>query len=40
MATLRARGVIARTSAGSVVCDLRSVDPDDDGIVTAALAAI
>jgi L-seryl-tRNA(Ser) seleniumtransferase len=40
MATLRARGVIARTEAGAVVCDLRSVDPDDDGIVAAALAAV
>ena len=39
MATLRAHGVIARTVAGAVVCDLRSVDPDDDGIVAAALAA-
>jgi L-seryl-tRNA(Ser) seleniumtransferase len=39
MATLRAHGVVARTEAGAVVCDLRSVDPDDDGTVTAALAA-
>jgi len=39
MASLRASGVIARTEGGAVVCDLRSVDPDDDGIVAAALAA-
>ena len=32
-------GVIARTEAGAVVCDLRSVDPGDDGTVAAALAA-
>jgi hypothetical protein len=31
--------VIARTEAGAVVCDLRSVDPGDDRIVAAALAA-
>lgn len=39
MAALRASGVIARTEGGAVVCDLRSVDPDDDRIVAAALAA-
>jgi L-seryl-tRNA(Ser) seleniumtransferase len=39
MATLRDHGVIARTEAGLVLCDLRSVDPDDDRVVAAALAA-
>jgi L-seryl-tRNA(Ser) seleniumtransferase len=39
LATLRAHGVIARIEAGAVVCDLRSVDPDDDRVVAAALAA-
>jgi L-seryl-tRNA(Ser) seleniumtransferase len=39
MTTLRASGVIARTEGGAVVCDLRSVAPDEDGIVAAALAA-
>ena len=40
MARLRASGVIARTEDRRVVCDLRSVDPDDDGIVAAALARL
>ena len=39
LATLRSHGVIARTAAGTVVCDLRSVDPDADPVVAAALAA-
>jgi L-seryl-tRNA(Ser) seleniumtransferase len=40
MATLRRHGVIARLDAGAVICDLRSVDPDDDRVVGAALAAV
>src|SRR3954469_2746560 len=39
MTALRRRGVIARVEAGAVICDLRSVDPDDDGVVATALAA-
>jgi L-seryl-tRNA(Ser) seleniumtransferase len=33
----RAVPVIARVSAGRTVCDLRTVDPDDDPLVAAAL---
>lgn len=40
MARLRDRGVIARTEDDQVVCDLRSVDPDDDPIVADALARL
>ncbi len=40
MARLRDRGVIARTENDQVVCDLRSVDPDDDRIVADALARL
>ena len=40
MATLRDHGVIARTESGQIVCDLRSIDPNDDGIVARALAAL
>jgi L-seryl-tRNA(Ser) seleniumtransferase len=39
MTVLRRHGVIARVEAGAVICDLRSVDPDDDRVVAAALAA-
>jgi L-seryl-tRNA(Ser) seleniumtransferase len=34
---LRNRGVVARAQAGSVVCDLRTVAPSDDGRVVDAL---
>jgi L-seryl-tRNA(Ser) seleniumtransferase len=42
LAELRGRDlpVIARTRDGRTVLDLRSVDPDDDPIVTAALASL
>ena len=40
MSSLRVHGVVARTEADLVVCDLRSVDPADDTVVTAALAAL
>jgi L-seryl-tRNA(Ser) seleniumtransferase len=40
MAVLRRHGVNARVEAGAVICDLRSVDPDDDRVVATALAAI
>ena len=40
MDTLRVYGVVARTEADLVVCDLRSVDPTDDALVTAALASL
>ena len=40
MSALRFHGVIARTEADLVVCDLRSVDPADDTVVTAALASL
>jgi L-seryl-tRNA(Ser) seleniumtransferase len=32
-------GIVARVDADAVVCDVRTVDPDDDGRVAAALAA-
>ena len=34
---LRREGVIARTDSGELVCDLRSVDPGDDGDLARAL---
>ncbi len=40
MDTLRVHGVVARTEADLIVCDLRSVDPADDTLVTAALASL
>ena len=40
MADLRAAGIIARTDADRIVCDLRSIDPADDDIVARALAAL
>ncbi|MEP6623076.1 MAG: L-seryl-tRNA(Sec) selenium transferase, partial [Acidimicrobiia bacterium] len=40
LARLRAQGVIARTDSDRVVCDLRSVNPADDEILSAALARI
>ena len=40
MDALRAFGVVARTESELVVCDLRSVDPADDTVVTAALASL
>ena len=40
MSSLRVHGVVARTEADLVVCDLRSVDPADDTVVAAALAAL
>ncbi|MBK5287332.1 MAG: L-seryl-tRNA(Sec) selenium transferase [Acidimicrobiia bacterium] len=40
MAALRADGIIARTDADRIVCDLRSIDPDNDDIVARALAAL
>jgi L-seryl-tRNA(Ser) seleniumtransferase len=39
LARLRARGVVARIEQDAVVCDLRTVDPDDDGRLATALAA-
>jgi L-seryl-tRNA(Ser) seleniumtransferase len=39
LTVLRDSGVIARVDDGDVVCDLRSVDPDDDRLIVAALAA-
>jgi L-seryl-tRNA(Ser) seleniumtransferase len=39
MRRLREHGVVARVEAGSVVCDLRTVDARDDETVTAALVA-
>jgi L-seryl-tRNA(Ser) seleniumtransferase len=38
LAGVRRGGAIARLEHGLVVCDLRSVDPDDDRLVVAALA--
>jgi len=38
LAAVRRGGAIARVEGGRVVCDLRSVDPDDDRLVVAALA--
>jgi L-seryl-tRNA(Ser) seleniumtransferase len=34
---LRAHGVVGRIDGGRVVCDLRTVDPDEDALVTDAL---
>jgi L-seryl-tRNA(Ser) seleniumtransferase len=34
---LRERGVVARIERGSVICDLRSVDPNEDDACTTAL---
>ncbi len=39
-ALLRSRRVVALTREGSVVADLRSVDPDDDTTLALALAAL
>jgi L-seryl-tRNA(Ser) seleniumtransferase len=39
LAAMRTWGVVARIDAGSVVCDLRTVDPADDERVSDALAA-
>jgi L-seryl-tRNA(Ser) seleniumtransferase len=36
-AALRDQGVVARVDDGLLVCDLRSVDPDDDGWLAEAL---
>ena len=36
-AALRDQGVVARVDDGLLVCDLRSVDPDDDGRLAEAL---
>jgi L-seryl-tRNA(Ser) seleniumtransferase len=36
-AALRAAGVVARIDDGLLLCDLRSVDPDDDRVLTEAL---
>jgi L-seryl-tRNA(Ser) seleniumtransferase len=38
-ARLRAHNVVARVDSGMVVCDLRTVDPDDDPVLVAALHA-
>ncbi len=42
VAALRAqrRPVVARALDGATVCDLRTVDPDDDAVVAEALAAL
>ncbi len=40
LAALRDSGVIARTEDQRVLCDLRSVDPGDDGVVARALARL
>jgi L-seryl-tRNA(Ser) seleniumtransferase len=37
LARLRDRDVVARIEQGAVICDLRTVDPDDDGRLAAAL---
>jgi hypothetical protein len=36
-AALRAEGVVARIDDGLLLCDLRSVDPDDDRLLAEAL---
>ncbi|MGZ4677671.1 MAG: L-seryl-tRNA(Sec) selenium transferase [Acidimicrobiia bacterium] len=40
LTALRARGIVARTEAQRIVCDLRSVDPVDDATLAAALSAL
>ena len=35
---LREQGVVARVDDGMLVCDLRTIDPDDDARVMEALA--
>jgi L-seryl-tRNA(Ser) seleniumtransferase len=40
LAALRGSGVVARVEEGSVVCDLRTVDPADDGRLAAALLSL
>jgi L-seryl-tRNA(Ser) seleniumtransferase len=37
---LRTAGVVARAEERSVVCDLRTVDPDDDDLLAAVLAEV
>jgi L-seryl-tRNA(Ser) seleniumtransferase len=39
LARLRASGVVARIEHDAVVCDLRTVDPDDDERLATALSA-
>jgi L-seryl-tRNA(Ser) seleniumtransferase len=39
LARLREHGVVARVVDDAVVCDLRTVDPADDGQLTDALRA-
>jgi L-seryl-tRNA(Ser) seleniumtransferase len=39
LAALRRDGIVARVEEGSVVCDLRTVDPADDGRLATALNA-
>ena len=38
LAALRHDGVVARAESDTIVCDLRSVGPEDDGALAAALA--
>jgi L-seryl-tRNA(Ser) seleniumtransferase len=40
LAALRSHGVVARVEEGSVVCDLRTVDPADDGSLAVALRGL
>ncbi|MDQ1498672.1 MAG: L-seryl-tRNA(Ser) seleniumtransferase [Actinomycetota bacterium] len=40
LASLRARGIVARVESGGVVCDLRTVDPGDDARLAAALSEV
>jgi L-seryl-tRNA(Ser) seleniumtransferase len=40
LARLREHDVVARVADDAVVCDLRTVDPDDDEVVAAALATL
>jgi len=40
LAALRSRRIVARTDDGAVVCDLRTVDPADDGRVAEALCQV
>ncbi len=40
LAVLRGHAVVARVEEGSVVCDLRTVDPADDGRLAAALLGL
>jgi L-seryl-tRNA(Ser) seleniumtransferase len=39
LAALRERGVVARVEDGALVCDLRTIEPADDGRLAEALAA-